>query len=150
MIEVTSGLYRGPRPKSLRELRDKGIINVINLQSGIYELLHRDQYEGEQARFLGMTEFDFGLSDFSPPKETEVREIVRTIQFCQDLGEPVYVHCKHGKDRTGYVIAAYRIIMQGWSFNAAVQEMYEHGFHKFPYILWVPSLKKYEWAAGGA
>jgi protein tyrosine/serine phosphatase len=38
----------------------------------------------------------------------------------------VLIHCKHGLDRTGLVAAMYRIVAQGWSKQAALDEM-EHG-----------------------
>lgn len=40
---------------------------------------------------------------------------------------PVLVHCAEGKDRTGYAIAAYRIIEEHWDVDSAVQEMFD--FH---------------------
>ena len=33
------------------------------------------------------------------------------------------MHCYHGADRTGLVVAMYRVIYQGWSFDAARSEM---------------------------
>jgi protein tyrosine/serine phosphatase len=39
---------------------------------------------------------------------------------------PVLVHCKHGADRTGLVIAMYRILYQGWTKQQAIDEL-EHG-----------------------
>lgn len=41
------------------------------------------------------------------------------------------VHCWHGSDRTGAVIAAYRIVQQGWSQHDAIDEMINggYGFH---------------------
>lgn len=45
---------------------------------------------------------------------------------------PVLVHCQRRSDRTGAMVAAYRIAVQGWSKEAAVQEMTSEnfGFHK--------------------
>ncbi len=41
------------------------------------------------------------------------------------------VHCYHGADRTGLVVAMYRVIYQGWSLDAARSEMIDggYGFH---------------------
>jgi hypothetical protein len=54
----------------------------------------------------------------------------------------VYVHCKEGVDRTGCACACYRVREQGWAPDAAITEMYAMGFHKFPYLFWVPTLRK--------
>lgn len=44
-----------------------------------------------------------------------------------DRKERVLVHCKAGRDRTGFVIASYRILRQHWPLLRAVEEMEAHG-----------------------
>ena len=41
---------------------------------------------------------------------------------------PVLVHCWHGADRTGMVVALYRMVEQGWTREAAIREMLEGGY----------------------
>lgn len=45
--------------------------------------------------------------------------------------QPVLVHCKHGADRTGTMLAIYRIVQEGWSKQQAIDEMLGggYGFH---------------------
>lgn len=45
--------------------------------------------------------------------------------------QPVLVHCEYGSDRTGTMVAVYRIAIQGWSKEAAILEMTQggYGFH---------------------
>ena len=38
------------------------------------------------------------------------------------------LHCHHGADRTGLVIAMYRIIYQGWTKDAALDELLHGGY----------------------
>jgi protein tyrosine/serine phosphatase len=38
------------------------------------------------------------------------------------------VHCWHGSDRTGSVVAAYRIVFEGWTTAAALDELRHGGF----------------------
>ena len=36
--------------------------------------------------------------------------------------QPVLIHCEHGRSRTGVIIAAYRILAQGWTYEQALGE----------------------------
>jgi protein tyrosine/serine phosphatase len=38
------------------------------------------------------------------------------------------VHCQHGKDRTGGIVAVWRVLYQGWTKEAAIREMKEGGY----------------------
>lgn len=42
---------------------------------------------------------------------------------------PVFVHCAEGKDRTGYSIAAYRMVFENWSVDDALHEMFDFRFN---------------------
>lgn len=138
ILKVSKKLYRGPRPQSFKGLHFGGFTDVINLQSGAYEKLHNDQYEGEKASDWGMVEHNIPCSDVTPPTAEQVRDFLRIIQEAEGL---VYVHCLHGKDRTGFLCAVYRMLHQHWTFKEAVKEMFEIGFHKMPYLWWLFELR---------
>ena len=63
-------------------------------------------------------------------KPAQIADVLRTIRERQKEGA-VLVHCYHGADRTGLVVAMYRVIYQGWSLDAARSEMIGggYGFH---------------------
>jgi protein tyrosine/serine phosphatase len=44
---------------------------------------------------------------------------------------PVLLHCQHGADRTGLISALYRLLYQGWTKDAALDEMRngKFGYH---------------------
>lgn len=46
--------------------------------------------------------------------------------------QPVLVHCQHGSDRTGIMIAIYRVAVDGWSKEQAKHEMTGGGFGFHP------------------
>ena len=48
--------------------------------------------------------------------------------------QPVLVHCWHGSDRTGTMVAVYRIVIEGWTKAQATDEMINGGFGFHP--LW--------------
>jgi hypothetical protein len=41
---------------------------------------------------------------------------------------PIFVHCQHGADRTGTMLAAYRIVVEGWDKETAIEEMTRGGY----------------------
>jgi protein tyrosine/serine phosphatase len=41
----------------------------------------------------------------------------------------VFVHCQHGADRTGMMVAAYRVMEMGWTPEEAAAELPRFGFH---------------------
>lgn len=54
--------------------------------------------------------------------------IIRALRYINESPKPVLVHCYRGADRTGAVSAAYRIVFEGWSKEAALDEMINGGF----------------------
>lgn len=58
-------------------------------------------------------------------------ELIEALKLLRDAEKPVLIHCVHGSDRTGTVVAAYRIVFEHWSKEKAIQEMLEtqFGFH---------------------
>jgi protein tyrosine/serine phosphatase len=119
---VTPRLYRGAQPldEGFAELKAMGVDTVVNLRS-----LHSDR-DHTQALGLGyvhIRENAWHLEDED------------VIAFLRAVTNPkngtIFVHCQHGADRTGTMIAAYRIVVQGWRKRAAIREMTEggYGFH---------------------
>jgi protein tyrosine/serine phosphatase len=57
---------------------------------------------------------------------------VRFLKTITDTNAgPFLVHCQHGADRTGTMIAIYRMAVQGWRKEEAIQEMTtgDFGYH---------------------
>jgi hypothetical protein len=63
------------------------------------------------------------------PEDEDVLEFLRAVTT-PEL-QPVLVHCRHGSDRTGMMVAIYRIIIDGWTKAQAIDEMVNggYGFH---------------------
>lgn len=117
--KVSEELYRGAQPSSegMQQLKKLGIKTIVNLRS-----FHSDRGE------IG----DTGLSYehiYMKTWHAENEEAVRFLKILTD-GErtPVFVHCQRGADRTGTMCAIYRIAVQGWSKEDAVEEMTKGGF----------------------
>ena len=59
--------------------------------------------------------------------DSDVLAALRAIKEAEANG-PVLMHCKHGSDRTGLMAAMYRVVVQGWSKEDALNEMTLGGF----------------------
>lgn len=57
-------------------------------------------------------------------------DLIRALEVISDpKNQPVFVHCQHGSDRTGYLIAGYRRVYQGWETELALSELNAFGYH---------------------
>ena len=65
----------------------------------------------------------------------EVAEALYKINTLEAQNKRVLVHCYHGADRTGIIIAMYRVVEQGWSIDDAKREMTQGGFGYQP--IWI-------------
>lgn len=110
-------LHRGGQPNvmGLNELESKGIRTIIHLREPKLK-----QYQGQLKRFF---------IPFNPyqPKDKIVIEFLKVIGNQEH--HPVFVHCFHGADRTGMLCAIYRIVVQKWDKEKAIEEMKKYGFH---------------------
>jgi protein tyrosine/serine phosphatase len=121
---VAPNFYRSPQPtlEGFKALANrKGLRTVVSLRA-----FHSDQ---PITQGLGLRLFDFQMHTWHIERE-DVVGALRTLR--SELSEgPTLLHCEHGADRTGLVSALYRIVYQGWSKDAARQEMEDgdFGFH---------------------
>ena len=121
---VANELYRGdqPSPQGMQNLKELGLKTIINLRS-----FHSDR---DEIGDTGLAYEHITMKAWHP----EEKEAVRFLKIVTDPQRtPVLVHCQHGSDRTGAMIAIYRIAVQGWSKAEAIREMTEGGFG-FHYI----------------
>lgn len=133
MIEVEAGLYRGPSPQNesdWQQLADSGIKFILDLQTGVclmrdgsplVEILKGDDH--------GIKTFLHPLGEILPPTKKELDDAFWILI----KNKPLYVHCKTGVDRTGMVIAYWRIQYFKWSKQKAIAEMKQAGMHWWYY-----------------
>jgi protein tyrosine phosphatase (PTP) superfamily phosphohydrolase (DUF442 family) len=121
--QVSPGLYRGarPTPEGIRSLGGLGVRTVVNL-----EVFHSDR---DMLAAAGMDYVPISFKAWSP----ETKDMVAFLKVLGDANlAPVFVHCQYGSDRTGTMCALYRIAVQGWSKQAAIDEMTRGGFGFHP------------------
>ncbi|MBI5075605.1 MAG: dual specificity protein phosphatase family protein [Nitrospirae bacterium] len=139
IIQVVEGIYRGPRPRCLNDLIDLNIKTILNLEDDMAWV----ESEQSVSSMYHVNVISLPMSEIKRPSRVDLYKAVHILQ--DESLHPIYVHCLHGQDRTGYVIAAYRMLVQGWIYEFAYQEAKDNG-HKWwfaPYLLfWPKSLKE--------
>lgn len=122
---VSDDLYRSeqPTPADIPELQRVGIRTVLSLRH-----YHHDSRKFDEAH-LASLQCRMDAGSVSIPELIEVLRLIRTSP------KPVLVHCWHGSDRTGFVVAGYRMVFMGWTADAAIDELKRGGFgyHAFFY-----------------
>jgi protein tyrosine/serine phosphatase len=97
-----------------------GVRTVINLRTR-----HSEKAEVEAA---GMRSVEIPMNSMKNIDPAAVRKALSVMT--DPANRPVLVHCAHGKDRTGVVVAVYRMKIEGWSEAQAEAEMEAFGFHE--------------------
>lgn len=127
---VTPGLWRGGEPdeKGLQNLAKSGVSTIIDLRmwNGATEK------ESKSASKLGLKYVRIPMTYWGPSKES-VRQFFATIAGNKD--GVTFVHCHQGADRTGTLVALYRVLVQKWEYPRVYKEMRAHHFKPWLFTL---------------
>ena len=129
LYRVSPDLYRCEQPekKDIPDLKAVGIQSILNLR--------RYNSDPKELTAAGFTP----LLQRMEADDLTADDLVAALRLIRDARKPVLVHCWHGSDRTGSVVAAYRIVFQGWTAAAALDELRfgGYGYHEktFPNII---------------
>lgn len=143
---VTPAIFAGANPihaegdsRGVEYLKQLGIRTVISLQGAdvdgtfsgrISNWMHhgerpgftdveRCMVEGQGMRFINLP-----IRSRRPWGEQDRESVEEAITLLSNATpeQPVYLHCQRGIDRTGLIVALYRVRHQGWTSEAAYQE----------------------------
>lgn len=118
LYKVDDHLYRSGQPgkKGMKALERLGIRHVLNLRE-----FHSDDDEAAGTNLkLHRVAMNAGL--------IKDEDIISALKVIKDADGPILVHCWHGSDRTGTVVAMYRIVFQNWSKAQALEELVSGGY----------------------
>ena len=121
--EVAPGIYRGGQPSAegVAWLKSIGVKTVLNLRH-----YHGDA-EKQMVESVGLRYERIAMTSRDEPPADQVARFLAIVR--DPALRPVYVHCEHGVDRTGAMMAVYRMEDEGWSNAEAYAEMELFGAH---------------------
>jgi tyrosine-protein phosphatase SIW14 len=121
--QVNAELYRGAQPMAggLQTLKEIGIKTIINLRHDAAQT----RTEADEALRLGLRYYSVPMPDLRLPRDEIIQQVLGIINTREN--HPVFVHCHHGNDRTGTIIACYRISRDGWTATKAREEAEKMG-----------------------
>jgi tyrosine-protein phosphatase SIW14 len=134
--EVTPMLFRGAQPnkRGYEALAKMGVDIVVDTRG------NRTKSEGKEVRRHGMQYVAIPWHCPFPRDET----FARFLRLLRDNpNKKVFVHCRLGDDRTGMMIASYRMAVEGWTADEAMVEMRQFGFNRAHHFI-CPRLASYE------
>jgi len=120
LYRIEDGLYRAAQPTAagFTELAALGVHGVLDVAGGAGDepLVHSDAI-----RLFHVPMSAWGLHDDL---------VLRALRIMADpANRPLLIHCQHGADRTGALVALYRVVVQGWNKADAIREMNQGGYH---------------------
>jgi tyrosine-protein phosphatase SIW14 len=122
LYKLNDSIFRSEQPTAygFSELCDLGIKSVLNLR------LDQADHNPEKD-----CKFNCIQVKMDPDKFT-YEDVIKALKAIQKAPKPLLVHCFYGADRTGMILALYRVIYQKWNKADAIKEMVEggYGFHK--------------------
>ncbi len=118
-------LYRSGQPteQGWNDLRKwYGIKTVVDLRQDLpnepWSILERDF---SRRHGIKLVKIKIYPGPIEPEKLKQFIDIVSEPQ-----NHPVLIHCEHGSSRTGIMVAAYRVMINGWSYERALKESHKY------------------------
>lgn len=139
--EVSPGILVGRQPRDQADydaLRARGVRTILSLQALPWDVA----WGRRHAQSSGFA-FRSAPVIASPlkPSERRVEEALLTLR--DPALRPIYLHCKLGRDRAAMIVGLYRVYYQGWTPEAAWDEMLRSGFK----VRWsLRGLRTYFWS----
>jgi protein tyrosine/serine phosphatase len=114
---VNEHLLRGAQPSAagIKALKALGVTTIIDLKfPDPLSAAEKAEAEGSGILYTNMP-----MDSLSRPTFEQVETILAAIT---NAPGKVFVHCRAGKDRTGTIVACYRMNQDHWTSDQALQE----------------------------
>lgn len=125
-VEVQYNLYQMSPTLYRSALPDRGAVQLLEKLKVATVINFLPESDASWLSTPGITQVQLPYRT-NHVDDADVLAALRAIQAAESNG-PVLMHCKHGSDRTGLMAAMYRVVVQGWSKEDALNEMTQGGF----------------------
>ena len=122
LYKIDEGVYRSEQPQvqHFKALERLGITETLNLR----------HYHSDERKAKGTNLMLHRLR--MDAHKIHDQDVIAALKIIKNRNGSILIHCRHGSDRTGVIVAMYRIVFQNWSKEAAMEEMQsdKFGFHQ--------------------
>ena len=131
LFKMNDYVYRGGRPTlaGMLQLKKMGVTTILNVENDEQAVA----IDKDLAKQAGLRWVSVPFATFKKPSDASVDYVLKMLQD-RSLG-PIYLHCKHGRDRTGMLMGLYRVEVDGWDSHVAYKEMKDRGFRTLIWTL---------------
>ncbi len=118
VYKIDEGIYRSEQPgqNDFTSLEKAGLFEVLNVR--------RFWSDNKRAKHTQLKLHHISMK----AGDIKEREVIKALKLINDRKGPILIHCWHGSDRTGMLMAMYRLVFQNWTKEDAIQEMTKGGF----------------------
>jgi tyrosine-protein phosphatase SIW14 len=125
---VNDRILRGGQPSDdgFKKLAERGVKTVVDLRWVDEHDIPREKQivEADGMRFISVP-----MKGLSAPSLTQMTKVLGILEDSNSW--PVFIHCRRGADRTGTVLACYRISHDHWQNQKALEEAKTYGLSSF-------------------
>jgi tyrosine-protein phosphatase SIW14 len=125
---VNDQVLRGGQPsdEGFKKLAERGVKTVVDLRWTDEHDIPREKHVVETA---GMHFISVPMKGLSAPSLEQISKVLDVLEDSSNW--PVFIHCRRGADRTGTVLACYRMSHDHWQNQKALEEAKAYGLSVF-------------------
>lgn len=129
---VDETLLRGAKPTrgQLQELKDNGVKTIISFCTNYNPQNPKAKVLPEEANWankLGINFYWMPFRSAENPLKQDIDTFFKVTDEARQNGERVFIHCRHGADRTGVFSAMYRLRNQNVKLSDVIRELMKYG-----------------------
>ena len=103
-----------------------------NAETDLVCRLLLEKKKATEAAANGILYTNFPMHGQGTPSREQINQLLSVVD---SFSGPVFVHCRFGCDRTGTIVACYRIAHDHWSNDLALREAKRYGISRWEFLM---------------